>query len=134
MDIGVIIKAAIIWLDILLCAIANGVLRTIVLIPHLGQLPSMVISGVLLSTIILVITYLSLPWLHVRDKRRLLQIGMLWLAATIAFEFTFGLARGVAMETLLAAYTFQDGDLWPLVLVVIALAPWMMNYVREHRT
>jgi len=134
MDLGVIIKAAIVWIGILLCAIANGALRTIVLIPQLGQLPSMVISGVLLSAVILVITYLALPWLHVRNKKHLLQIGLLWLAATVAFEFIFGLARGVDMETILAAYTFTNGDLWPAVLLVVALAPWMMNNVREHRS
>ena len=50
--------------------------------------------------------------------------GGVWLALTVAFEFSFGRAvLGRSWNTLLAAYSFAGGNLWPAVLCVIALAP-----------
>lgn len=50
--------------------------------------------------------------------------GAPWLLSTTGFEFGFGrIARGKRRDGLLAAYAFQDGNLWPLVLVATVIAP-----------
>ena len=52
----------------------------------------------------------------------------------LAFEFGFGrVVRHRPWSELLAAYTFQEGNLWPLVLVVLTLAPWLSGRLRNLR-
>ena len=55
-------KALTIWFVVLVMAIANGTLREAVLIPVLGGVPGLILSGVLLSALILAVVYFSLPW------------------------------------------------------------------------
>lgn len=125
MAFDVIAKASAIWAAILLCAILNGALREAVLIPKLGSVPGLVLSGLLLSFVILAVTYLSLPWLGIHNDRGLWAVGIGWLIATLIFELIFGLSRGKPVAEILGAYTFKGGNLWPVVLVVTAAAPWL---------
>lgn len=124
------IKALIIWSGILVLAIANGMLRESVLIPAFGTPAALVLSGLLLSAVILGMTYYSLPWLQVTSPAGLFAVGFGWLALTLLFEFSFGLWQGKPWPELLEAYTFKDGNLWPVVLVVIVFAPFLAAKLR----
>lgn len=123
---GVFAKALAVWCAILALAIANGALREGVLIPRLGLRAGMLASGVLLCLAILVVTAFALPWLDLHATRELLMLGCIWLALTLAFEWGFGLLRGRTLAELAQAYALKDGNLWPLVLLVTALAPWLV--------
>jgi len=48
-----------------------------------------------------------------------------------AFEFGFGLLRHQTLDTLLEAYQFKDGNIWPLALVVITVAPVIAARLRK---
>jgi hypothetical protein len=126
------LKAFAIWLIILVLAVLNGALREMMLIPLLGTSVSLVLSGLLLSGLIFVTTYLVLPWLKMQYSRELVIVGLSWVALTIVFEFAFGLSQGQSYQELLAAYTFTDGNIWPVVLVVIALSPWLAVRIRRQ--
>lgn len=119
----VVLKALAVWAVILLLAIINGAVREAILLPGLGAPAGLVLSGALLCAMILAAAYLTLPWIGSRHVPHLWGIGFGWLALTIAFEFSFGLWQGKSWSTLVEAYTFRDGNLWPVVLVVVALAP-----------
>lgn len=67
-----------------------------------GSVTSLVFSGLLLSGLILIVAYLFLPWLNVRDSRQLLFVGFGWLILTLIFEFTFGLLQDKALTEILA--------------------------------
>ena len=117
-------KALAVWLGILLLAIANGVLREAVLIPALGKPAGLVLSGVLLSGLIVWAAYLALPWMGRAPSANYLAIGIGWLCLTLVFEFTFRrIVQGKPWPELLDAYRFRDGNLWPIVLLVTAAAP-----------
>lgn len=117
-------KAFVAWLLILILAIANGGLREAMLVPRMGLTGGLVVSGLLLCALVTLVT-----WGLVRFGRGLtvgqgVRVGLAWLLLTFIFEFSFG--RFVQHKTwgeLWAAYTLADGNLWPLVLVVILLAP-----------
>lgn len=130
MQLSVAVRALATWAAILLLAVANGVLREEVLIPKLGSPAAVVASGVLLSALILVAAYMALPWLGARRTPTLMAVGAGWLALTLAFEFSFGLLRGESWQAILEQYTFHGGNLWPLVLLVIAAAPWIAARLR----
>jgi len=125
-----LLKSLAVWMGILGFAIVNGLFREQVLIPMLGTTSSMVLSGILLSCLILATAYLALPWLGARSLQHVLTIGLGWLALTVVFEFVFGLLRGMAMEDLLAAYTLKGGNIWPVVLAVTGGAPWIAAKLR----
>lgn len=111
-------------------AIANGIFREVFLTRNFGEAAGLVGSGVLLSCLIVFVTYLSLPWLGVLGGSQLIGIGLMWLVLTLVFEFSFGLAQGKPLSVLLEAYSFEGGNIWPLVLLVTALAPWLAAKVR----
>jgi hypothetical protein len=129
MAVDVLLRAFWLWLAILVLAVANGIFREAVLIPKLGSAQGLILSGALLSALILLVAYLGLPWLRARGSE-LIVIGLGWLAATLIFEFSFGLLRGKPLSEILAAYTFQDGNIWPVVLLVVAVAPWVAGKLR----
>lgn len=119
------VRALAIWLAILTMAVANGVLREALLIPWLGKTPGLVLSGIFLSMLILVTTFVALPWLGADRLLQFIGIGMGWLVLTLAFEFSFGWLQGKSWPTILEAYTFKDGNIWPVVLLVTAVAPYI---------
>ncbi|MCC5834874.1 MAG: hypothetical protein JJU20_09100 [Opitutales bacterium] len=118
------IKVSLIWLTILVLAIVNGIFREAVLDRYLSSVTSLLLSGLLLSIFILLIAYWTLPWCGQLSRVNRWRIGCYWLALTVVFEFTFG--RLVAQKPwpeLLAQYRFEGGNIWPLVLLVVLLAP-----------
>lgn len=118
-----ILQSLLAWLLILVLAIANGLLRESVLIPSFGRTGALIASGLLLSVLIALVGYLFVRLRRVTVPQGL-RIGTGWLALTLAFEFAFGrYVQHKPWEELFAAYTFQDGNLWPLVLAVTLLAP-----------
>ncbi len=125
-----ILKALAIWLLILMLAILNGLFREYVLLDLLSIVPGMILSGIILSSLIYATTYLLLPWLNTRAPTRLIAVGIGWLLLTLIFEFSFGLLQGKPLDDILAAYRFTDGNIWPLVLLVTALSPWLAARIR----
>lgn len=130
MLITVALKALAIWVGILMLAVANGVLRESLFIPWLGIPAALVLSGLLLSALIIGVAYLSLPWLQIRRPAQLCAVGLGWLALTLVFEFSFGLWQGKSWPELLEAYTFRGGNIWPVVLAATTLAPYIAAKLR----
>lgn len=126
----VALKALVVWIGILVLAIANGVLRESVLVPAFGTPPALVLSGLLLSALIIGVAYVSLPWLHITRPLVLCIVGLGWLVLTLFFEFSFGLWQGKSWSELLEAYTFKDGNIWPVVVAATALAPYIAARLR----
>lgn len=125
-------KALAVWAGILMLAVLNGALREAILIPKLGTAAGLVLSGVYLSALILSVAYLSLPWLGARRTAELAGIGLSWLALTLVFEISFGLLQGKSWQVIFESYTFKGGNLWPVVLVVTVLAPYLAARLRSY--
>ena len=125
------LRALVLWSALIPLAIANGLLRDWLLVRWLGASAARAVSGVLLCGLIGAWTWQTIPWLAPRDGRACAVVGLGWLALTVGFEFGFG--RLVAHRTwdeLLRPYRFAGGDLWPVVLVVVTLAPWLAARAR----
>jgi hypothetical protein len=118
------IKATAVWALILVLAILNGALREAVLLPALGKPWGLTLSGLLLAACIVAVALAFVPRIVRQGGVEPWRIGLRWLVLTLVFEFGFGrLVQGRSWDELLQAYTFADGNLWPLVLVVTAVAP-----------
>ena len=119
-----IFKSLIAWLVILSLAVANGALREIVLIPVLGKTTGLVLSGALLSLLVALVSFLFVRLSHGITILQGLLVGVFWLCLTLVFEFSFGrYVQHKSWSELLDAYTFKDGNVWPVVLLVTLLAP-----------
>lgn len=126
-----ILKSLSIWFFILLCAIVNGGFREVLLLPSIGTAPAYLLSGALLASLILGVATGCIRWLGVESPSQALRTGAFWLLLTLAFEFGFGrFVQGRPWPVLLQAYTFRDGNLWPLVLLVTLLAPRIALWLR----
>jgi hypothetical protein len=125
------LKAVAAWLAILVCAVLNGALREGLLLRWFGKPAAPLLSGVLLAAVIVGAALLVVPWFGRLETLRYVYVGALWVVLTLAFEFSFGrLVQHQSWRELLEAYTFKDGNIWPLVLVVTAIAPWLSARVR----
>lgn len=119
-----VLKSAAIWAAFIPIAIINGLIREKVLAPTLGSRLALPLSGLSCAALFFLLVYFSLPWLGPLTSRRCAVIGATWLVATVAFEFFFGsLVAGKPWRELLQAYDPTTGNLWLLVLLVIALSP-----------
>lgn len=123
-------KAAAIWLVILGFAFANAALREMVLVPWIGKIRGLTLSGVILSMLVLTIAYVGLPWLGVIRTPQLLAIGLGWLALTFAVDLILGAAQGEGVRQQLDAYLFKRGNVWPVVLLVTVAAPYLAAKLR----
>jgi hypothetical protein len=112
------------WLGGPLIGIANGTLREVAYRDRVGERTAHQLSTG--SAIALFAAYFELlaRWRPLASTCEALEVGVAWLALTVAFEFGFG--RTVAhtsWDDLLADYDLRKGRLWPLALAWIALGP-----------
>ncbi len=120
------------WFGVLVLALVNGGLHR-AYEPALGVLRAEQLSNV---TIVVAV----LPWAiwvnhraPTSSAREALELGVLWGAMTVAFEFVGGhYINGDAWQTLVNAYDVTDGHLWPLAVMGIALAPTLARRWRRR--
>jgi hypothetical protein len=119
-----LLRALAVWLGILVLASLNGALRDLVMAPRLGDPLARAISTLLLSGLVLLVTWVTLPWIGPRSRGQAIAIGTTWLVCTLAFEFLAGhyLFRKPWAE-LLEDYDLRRGRIWIAVLVVTFAAP-----------
>lgn len=128
------LKALALWSLILVLAILNGALRETSLLPLWGAPVAPIVSGVILCGCILGVAFVGAPWYGNLSKANIWLIGAFWLLLTLLFEFGFGrVVQQRSWAELLEAYTFSGGNLWPIVLVVAFMAPWLADSVRAAR-
>ncbi len=131
MTISVWLKAALLWLAILVLAILNGTLRETLLAPALGGFTGLIASGTILCICIFLVAFATVPWLGPLAFRQWLLVGLFWLLLTVVFESIFGrFAQHKTWAELFDAYTFQGGNIWPIVLVTTLISPWLAAKIR----
>ena len=121
-------KAVAIWCIMLLFAVANGTFRVTQLIPRYGDLKGHWISTLLLSALLLLVTWLFLPWIGPRTAHDAWIIGGVWLGLTLTFELLAGhYVFHNSWNILLTDYDLLRGRIWLLVLAVTLLAPLVVG-------
>ena len=128
-----ILKSALIWLCFIPAAILNGGLREHVLARALGEKWALPVSGIILSICIFLITWLLLPRIGRLYSKTCIIIGLSWTFLTIFFEFASGLAGGITVRELVAAYNPVTGNLWLLVLATTMLSPMTVRKITRDK-
>ena len=123
------------WLVLALAMTFNGIFRETVLRRSMADRGADVTSAVLGIIIILGLTWLLFPPLGGVPVGRLFEISAVLVGLTIGFEFVVG--RWVdhkSWRTLTENYAIWRGHLWPIVLLTLALTPFIVasRHARPH--
>lgn len=120
-------RAVLVWMLIVPVAIANGMLRELLLVPTLGEPAARAISSLTLATAVVLVARMSLARIGPATLSAAWTVGLIWLALTLAFEFLAGhYLFGAPWQALLAEYNVAAGRLWIVVLVAALVSPPMM--------
>ena len=131
MVISIWVKALALWFIILAIAMINGALREKTLIPLMDAFAGLIASGLILSGCIFLVAFFAANWYGRLRSSQYWVIGMFWLCLTLVFEFGFGrFVQHKDWPDLLSAYTFSGGNIWPIVLVVTLVSPWVAARLR----
>lgn len=123
------------WFTMLGVAMVNGGLRDLTYGKHLSPLLANQLSC--LSGIILlgVVIYLYVRHWSLTSARQAFYIGLLWMSLTVAFEFLFfHYVGGRSWAELLGNYDMASGQLWPLILLWVLVAPYIFYRLISKRT
>ena len=124
-------RALVIWALMLVAASVNGAIREALLSPRMGDVAGRAVSTLTLSGLVLLLTYVTIQWIHPRSRPDAWVVGGLWVALTLAFEFLAGhFLFGTAWSQLREDYNVFRGRIWILVLITIVVAPRLCARIR----
>lgn len=127
------LKYALAWLPLLLIAILNGALRIATYGHFLSELYAHQLSS--LTGVVLFGFYIRIviDYWRPESAQQALHIGLLWLAMTVIFEFLFmHYVAGHSWRALLHDYNILAGRVWGVVLVWIAIAPYVFFQLQRR--
>ena len=119
------LRYVLIWLVMLVVAIANGALRQLTFGRHLPELRAHQLSSLIGSVVMGAFIWFVIAAWPPASGRQAILIGLVWLGLTVAFETSMGLARHHPLSRVLADYNLRAGRVWVLFLLWLALAPWL---------
>lgn len=126
-----LIRAAMVWLLIILTEIAHGVIRAIFLVPVVGDFPSRQIGVFSGSVLFFLVALAFVRWIGFANARQALMTGVGWAVATFTFELLFGrYVAGASWERLFSDYDLARGGFMPVGLALMALCPYAAARVR----
>jgi hypothetical protein len=126
-----IIKALVIWMLIAAAEVLHGVLRVSLLNRRVGDHRARQIGVFTGSAIILVISWLTVPWLGASTDGQLFGIGFLWLVLMLAFEIAFGrLVFRASWQRLASDFDFRQGGLLSIGMLILFAAPFLATKLR----
>jgi hypothetical protein len=85
-----LLRAFVVWLVLISVETVHRMLRTLLLVPHLGDFPARQVSILTGSLLILGVTLLFVRWIAATIRLQLLGVGMLWIVLTMLFEIGVG--------------------------------------------
>lgn len=126
-------RVAAVWAVLAVLMSANGAFREAVLKNNFSVGTAGVMSAALGIVLILLVTAVPFRPLAREPLRKLVVASVLLFVLTVVFEFTIGLTvDGKSWTELAGNYAIWRGELWPLVLLVVVLTPfiWGRWYAR----
>ena len=120
------------WMGMMILAILNGIIRENIYGQFMHEL-----SAHQLSTFILIILFGVYSWIItsvflIESTRQAFIIGGMWFVMTVVFEFGFGhYLMGYPWNKLFHDYNLLKGRIWLLVLLWMAIAPYVFYRIRS---
>ncbi len=129
-----LLRVLAVWLVIICVESIHGVLRTLYLVPLVGDFRARQISVLLGSLLILTVAYVFVRWIRADTTASLLMVGLVWLALTVVFELSFGrFVIGLSWERIASDYDVPHGGLLLCGLFVLTLSPIIAAKLRGFK-
>jgi hypothetical protein len=122
------------WFAFVGIGIANGVVHRATYGRYVSELRGHQISSVICALGLLAAAYALTRKVAVKERdRTLFAVGLVWAAATIAFEFLMGhYVNRDSWAALVQAYDIRAGRIWVLVPLTILLSPLIVKRLAAH--
>ena len=127
-----IIRYILAWFPMVVIAIVNGVIRERWYGRYVSELSAHQISTVTGTMLFGVYIWgISGVWMP-ESGGQALAVGGIWLVMTVCFEFLFGhYVAGHSWRHLLHDYHIGAGRIWALLLVWVAVAPYIFYRLQQ---
>ncbi len=118
------------WLmEILVAGFNFFVLMNMVYEPRLGALAAHQIGMTTRILVIFAFAYYLLRYVEDYETADLVQVGLMWLALTLVFEWASSLAIGRPVEEILVGWNIWEGYMWPYILLAYLSSSLIMGTV-----
>jgi hypothetical protein len=126
--VTMLFRAVVVCAVIAMAETVHGILRVRLLNRRVGDHRARQIGVATASLIILIITWLSLPWIAPATAGEALTIGTLWLAAMLAFEIALGrFVFRVSWDRIGTDFDLRRGGLLGFGMLVLWGAPLLLG-------
>jgi hypothetical protein len=126
-----LLRAFAVWLVIIAVETVHGILRTMLLVPLVGDLPARQIGVLVGSFLIFAVACLCIRWIAATTKLRLLGVGVLWTVLTVLFEIGLGrLVLDLSWDRITEDYDLTRGGFLVLGLLFMAVSPLLAARIR----
>jgi hypothetical protein len=124
-------KTFTVWFVLMSVEFVHGTLRTIFLLPRIGDFSSRQVGAFTGSLLIFFFAYLFAPWFGPLSTRALLAIGATWLVLTVLFELSLALfVLDFPPERLFQDFNVARGALFPFALLFLFFCPLLVARLR----
>lgn len=118
------------WLLVMVVAVLNGTLRQAVYGRWLPEASAHAVSTFTLLALMAGVTAGLHQWKPLPSGSSAWGVGLVWIAATVLFEFGLGrLGSRMSWEQLLSQYDVRTGSLWVFVPLACLLFPPLFRYL-----
>ena len=120
------------WLGMMVIAILNGIVREGTYGCYKTELSAHQLST-LIDILLLGIFVWALTGIYpIKSSTQAICIGSMWVIMTVVFEFSFGhWVIGHPWNKLFKDYNLLKGRIWLLLLVWIALSPYVFYWIQS---
>ena len=124
------LRAALVWMLIMLAETGHGVVREVFVAPVIGGLRARQIGVPVACVIIFVIAWLTARWMGATTRKQQFTAGAFWVVLTLVFELLLGRAMGMSWSRLLSDYNPAHGGFMLLGLAFMFITPWLTRKLR----
>ena len=123
-------RAVAVWCLIFVLEVVHGVLRTIWLVPLVGDFRARQVGVLTGSLLILVVAVLTIRWIGIRGRRDLLRVGLLWVVLMVVAEVLLGrVVFGYPWSRIAEDFDVSRGGLLGFGMLMLAAAPWLASAI-----
>ena len=120
------------WIGMVAIAIFNAVVREKAYGKYMGELHAHQLSTFIGIVLLWIYIWILTGTFPIISSTQALIIGGMWLIMTILFEFVFGhFVIGHSWSKLFHDYNLFKGRVWSLMLIWIAVAPYVFYRIRS---
>lgn len=121
-------RAVAVWCLIFVLEVVHGVLRTIWLVPLVGDFRARQVGVLTGSLLILVVAMLTIRWIGTSGRRDLLHVGLLWVVLMVVAEVLVGrVVIGYPWSRIAEDFDVTRGGLLGFGMLVLVVAPWLAS-------